>query len=89
LDYFARLYAHIGNRMRLRRRTLYMTPKEVADKAGMSISTLRAYERNLLRPNFHQQMRIAHALEVDVFYFYKEMPKDLEAEHQRRLLMTP
>lgn len=85
MDYFRGLAIHIGSRLRFRRRMLHLTPKEVADRAGITVKELRAYERGQVKVHFHCLMRIAEAIEVDVFYFYNEMPEDLRVEHARRL----
>lgn len=59
----------IGDRIRRARKISGFSQRELADKAALSVKTLRQYEHNKVIPSFIVLVRLAKALQVKVEYF--------------------
>ena len=56
---------HIGRKLREARVRRLLTQEELAEKAGVSPSTIVNIERNQTAPHFRTIRKLAEALEVD------------------------
>ncbi len=61
--------ASLGARLRLRRRELGLTLKDVADKAGFSVGFISQIERDITTPSLTSLIAVAHVLDRDVSDF--------------------
>ena len=70
------LDAHFGEKLKARR--LMMVPKlgqaELSDKLGISFQQIQKYEKGVNRMSAAMMVRIAAVLNVDVQYFFDELP---------------
>jgi transcriptional regulator with XRE-family HTH domain len=65
----------IGARIRLRRKELGYTLRELADMTEVTASFLSQVERGQINASINSLRRIAEALGVSMLHFVKEMPK--------------
>ncbi len=56
---------HIGRKLREARVRRLLTQEELAEKAGVSPSTIVNIERDQTMPHFRTIRKLAHALDVD------------------------
>lgn len=56
---------HIGRKLREARVRRLLTQEELAEKAGVSPSTIVTIERDQTMPHFRTIRKLAHALDVD------------------------
>jgi len=61
--------AQLGRRLRLRRRELGLTLKEVAEGAGLSIGFISQIERGIAVPSLSSLVAVSHVLQVEVGEF--------------------
>ncbi|MCH2546513.1 MAG: helix-turn-helix domain-containing protein [Alphaproteobacteria bacterium] len=64
------LYAHVGMRLKIRRRELGLTQKEVAAHIGVAYQQLQKYESGKSRVDSERLFELAHFLKVDIEYFF-------------------
>jgi transcriptional regulator with XRE-family HTH domain len=57
--------AHIGKKLKEARMRRLLTQEELAEKAGVSPSTVVNIERDQTVPHFRTIRKLAHALDVD------------------------
>lgn len=67
----------IGSAIRMRRRHLHLTLKEVSERAGLSAGFLSQVERNITAPSLSSLASIANVLEVGLNYFLST-PEEVE-----------
>ena len=60
---------HIGQAIRMRRKQLGLTLREVSEQTKLSVGFLSQVERNLTSPSLSSLINIAAALEVNLDYF--------------------
>ena len=72
-----RIDAHVGSRLRFKRRILDFSQKVLAEKIGISHQQLHKYERGLNRITAGRLFQLSQVLEVPVSYFFDEMPEAL------------
>jgi transcriptional regulator with XRE-family HTH domain len=79
----------LGNRIRVRRKELSFSLRELASKTGLTASFLSQIERNLTNPSLESLRKISDALEVPIFFFLAEPAiKSPIVRRDRRLKLT-
>lgn len=68
---------HVGARVRLRRTLLGMSQDTLGKALGLTFQQVQKYERGANRMGSSRLFKIAHILEVDVAYFFDEMPEGM------------
>jgi transcriptional regulator with XRE-family HTH domain len=66
---------YFGDRMRARRLMIKMSQDDLAKSLGLSFQQVQKYEKGVNRISAASMVRIAEILDIDVGYFYDEMPK--------------
>jgi transcriptional regulator with XRE-family HTH domain len=66
---------YFGDRLRARRIMLKMSQEDLGKSLGLSFQQIQKYERASTRMSAALMMRVAEILDVDVGYFYDEIPK--------------
>lgn len=59
----------VSEKLKIYREMRSMTQKELADRAGINLSTIKKYETNLLNPKPNQLKKLADALGVSIYMF--------------------
>ncbi|WP_422122896.1 helix-turn-helix domain-containing protein [Planococcus sp. X10-3] len=62
----------IGEKIKTKRNEKRMTQQELADKIGVSYTTVSLYESNSRKPSFKALARIADVFDVSTAYFFEE-----------------
>ena len=80
---------HIGARMRERRIIFGLTQKQMAELIGVTNQQAHKYEKGINRISAGRLYTIAHALGVDVTFFFEGMggDRDFEPTPQQRMLL--
>lgn len=68
----------IGEKIKAKRTEKRMTQQELADKIGVSYTTVSLYESNSRKPSFKALARIAEVFDVSQSYFFDEENSDGE-----------
>ena len=71
--------AHIGARVRARRRLLAMRQESLGKALGVSFQMVQHYERGTVRISAAQLYDMANALDVPVGFFFDDMPAAVAA----------
>jgi transcriptional regulator with XRE-family HTH domain len=77
---------HVGARIRLRRTLLGMSQGSLAEAIGLTFQQVQTYERGTNRVSSSRLVDMANALDVDVPYFFQEMPADVEKQTPAMLM---
>jgi transcriptional regulator with XRE-family HTH domain len=77
---------HVGNRIRLRRTLLGMSQTVLAEAIGLTFQQVQKYERGTNRVSSSRLVDMANALDVDISYFFQEMPPDVEKQTPAMLM---
>ena len=72
--------AHVGDRIRLRRRILGLTQQQLADALDLTFQQVQKYERGTNRVSASKLFGIAEVLQVPVGYFFEGLADPVEAE---------
>lgn len=79
----------LGDRIRVRRRELELSLRELAERVGLTASFLSQIERDLASPSIESLRKISDALEVPIFYFLVEPDaKSPVVRRDKRLRLT-
>ena len=80
---------HVGARMRERRIMLGLTQQQMAELIGVTYQQAHKYEKGINRITAGRLYTLAHALGVDVTYFFEGMDgdRDFEPTPRQRLLL--
>ena len=65
----------LGKRIRLRRVEQKISQAELGDKLGVSFQQVQKYEKGVNRVSAAMMVSLAEILDVDMDYFYDEIPK--------------
>jgi transcriptional regulator with XRE-family HTH domain len=68
---------HVGARVRLRRTLLGMSQDTLGKALGLTFQQVQKYERGSNRMGSSRLFKIANILEVDISYFFTEMPEGM------------
>ncbi len=71
--------AHVGERVRLRRKLLGMTQTNLGDAIGLTFQQVQKYERGLNRIGASRLLALTQALDVSIDYFFEDMPPEIAA----------
>ena len=66
--------AHVGDRVRRRRRALGVSQEQLADKLGLTFQQVQKYERGTNRISASKLYQTAAALEASIGYFFEGLP---------------
>jgi transcriptional regulator with XRE-family HTH domain len=66
---------YFGDRMRARRMMIKMSQETLGEKLGVTFQQIQKYEKGINRLSAATMVGFAEALDIDVGYFYDEMPK--------------
>jgi transcriptional regulator with XRE-family HTH domain len=81
--------AMVGRRLRMRRRLLDMSQQDLARVCGVTFQQIQKYEAAVCRMPVATLWRLAHALEVDVSYFFAGLPDKAPVAEERREIAMP
>ena len=73
----------------MRRRLLGRTQQEVAEACGVTFQQVQKYESAYCRLSVAMLWKLACALEVDIGYFFADLPQDLRPDEGRRRRAGP
>ncbi len=80
--------AHVGKRIRERRREIGMSQDKLGNALGISFQQVQKYEIGLNRVAAGRLWNIAEALEVDVGYFFEGIQKRAKRKAKPRKRST-
>src|SRR5258708_31341418 len=66
---------YFGDRIRARRIMIKMSQEELGEKLGVSFQQIQKYEKGVNRVSAAMMVSLAEILDVDMDYFYDEIPK--------------
>jgi transcriptional regulator with XRE-family HTH domain len=69
--------AHVGERLRLRRRLLGLSQEELAARLGLALQQVQKYETGANRVSASRLYQLGRVLEVPVAWFFESMPDDV------------
>lgn len=78
--------AMVGRRLRLRRRQLDLSQQDLARVCGVTFQQIHKYEAAVCRMPVATLWRLAHALEVDISYFFSGLSVEPPANEERRTI---
>ncbi len=67
---------HIGQRIKLRRIYLKMSQEKLGQSIGLTFQQIQKYEKGLNRINVSRLWDISQALQVDINYFFENIPQN-------------
>ena len=67
---------HVGYRVRLRRTLLGMSQEKLGSALGLTFQQIQKYERGANRIGSSRLYKLSKILDVNVSYFFDEMPED-------------
>lgn len=81
----------LGEKIRAKRMEKQLTLKDLAEKTGVTQGFLSQVERDITDPSITSLRRIAHALEVPIFYFLmdEEKTNPVVRKNERKVLKFP
>ncbi len=71
--------AHVGARIRLRRKLLGLSQQQLADRLGLTFQQVQKYERGVNRVSASKLYETAQALEVPVTHFFEGLDGEATA----------
>ena len=71
--------AHVGERVRLRRKLLGMTLTDLGDALGLCFQQVQKYERGADRISASRLCELSRVLDVPIIYFFEDMPPEVAA----------
>jgi transcriptional regulator with XRE-family HTH domain len=69
--------AHVGERLRLRRRLLGLSQEELAARLGLALQQVQKYETGANRVSASRLYQLGRVLEVPVAWFFEAMPGEV------------
>ena len=82
--------AHVGARLRLRRKLIGMSQEQLADALGITFQQVQKYERGANRISASKLYDAAQALSVPIGFFFENLPEDGPIDEQASaFLYTP
>ena len=70
---------HIGQRIKLRRNYLKMSQDKLGQSIGLTFQQIQKYEKGLNHINVSRLWDISRTLQVDINYFFENLPQNAEA----------
>lgn len=74
---------HVGERIRLRRTILRMSQEKLSEALGLTFQQIQKYERGANRVGASRLYDIAGVLDVNIQFFYDDMPEDVSGQAPR------
>lgn len=68
---------HVGKRLRLRRTMLGLSQEKLGEAIGLTFQQVQKYERGTNRIGCSRLFDLSRVLDVDISYFFDEMPRDV------------
>lgn len=68
---------HVGSRLRQRRTLLGLSQEKLGDAVGLTFQQIQKYEKGANRIGASRLYQFSEVLDVDVSYFFDEMPADI------------
>lgn len=68
---------HVGSRVRMRRTLLGLSQQKLGTALGLTFQQIQKYERGANRIGSSRLYRLSRILDVEVTYFFEEMPADV------------
>lgn len=75
---------HVGQRLRQRRTLLGMSQERLGEAVNLTFQQIQKYERGANRIGASRLYQLANVLDVDVAYFFADMPSQVAATHGAR-----
>lgn len=75
--------AHVGSRVRLRRKLLGMSQSALAKSVGLTFQQIQKYERGANRIGAGRLFQFSQALDVPVSFFFDDVPPELSDDTSR------
>ena len=85
----ARLWLHLGNRVRFRREQLRIEPARAAAQVGVALQTYVQYEAGERLIPADQLAELAELLAVPMFYFFEDLRIGADAAHGNQARPDP
>ena len=79
---------HIGDRMRLCRCLRGLSQEKLAQQMGLTFQQIQKYEKGLNRVSASRLWDLCQLLQVDMNYFFEDIPQEVIRQNQERLLIT-
>ena len=79
---------HIGNRMRLCRCLCGLSQEKLAQQMGLTFQQIQKYEKGINRVSAGRLWDLCQLLQVDMNYFFEDIPQEVIRQNQERLLIT-
>ncbi|MCE2516330.1 MAG: helix-turn-helix transcriptional regulator [Alphaproteobacteria bacterium] len=76
---------HVGKRIRMRRTLMGMTQNQLAELLQLTFQQVQKYERGANRVSASRLWDLSQILDVEVGYFYEDMPPDIKSASPRQL----
>lgn len=76
---------YVGARMRSRRQILGLSQEKLGDLLGLTFQQIQKYERGMNRIGASRLWDIAKVLEVELEFFFADMPADIARQSPRGL----
>lgn len=67
----------VGEKIKLERKKVNITQKQLAEKLNLAIITVQQYERGVRQPSFEMKVKLAEALDLSVYTFLDEQEKEV------------
>ncbi len=81
-DQDKRIDAHVGYRVRLRRKLMGMSQTALGEAAGLSVQQIQKYEHGSNRIGAGRLFQLAEVLDVPVPFFFDSMPEEVPVRRQ-------
>lgn len=77
---------HVGTRIRLRRTLLGLSQEKLGEAIGLTFQQVQKYERGANRVGSSRLFDLSRVLDVQIAYFFEEMPANIEDKSPSRLM---
>jgi len=81
--------AHVGQRVRGRRKEMGLSQEKLAKSLGVSFQQVQKYEIGINRVSAGRLWDISDTLEVDIGYFFEDIPKGLSRSRKAKATAKP
>lgn len=78
---------HVGERVKLRRVMLGMSQEKLGMLMGLTFQQVQKYEHGMNRIGASRLWDLAKVLEVDINYFFEDMPSEIAKQSPRKLII--
>ena len=71
--------AHVGKRLRIRRKILSISQTKLGDAVGLTFQQIQKYERGANRISASRLFEFSEILDVPISYFFDDIPDEIKA----------